>query len=125
MDASRAITPMAPAADRHRVCVAHAIAWARRCARLDPAEFASALRDRLETAGEPPDDVTADQVVAWEEGRGSPSALTLLAAADVAGVEPEVLFNRPPVVERLRQLEQALTSQAAQLDVLQRRLRQA
>ena len=101
------------------------IAWARRFACLDPAGFASALRDGLEAAGEPAEDVTGDRVLAWEEGRGSPSALALLAAADVAGVEPEVLFNRPPVVERLEQLERALTSQAAQLDLLQRRLRRA
>ena len=43
-DASAAIVAIAPAADRHRVCVAHAIAWARRFACLDPAGLASALR---------------------------------------------------------------------------------
>jgi transcriptional regulator with XRE-family HTH domain len=113
---------LVPAAHYDHVRVAHAIAWARRLARLDHAGFASALRDRLQNVGEPADDVTRDVVVSWEQGHAMPSALTLLAAADVVGVEPEVLFGRLPVIERLERLEQLLRSQAAQLDVLQQRL---
>jgi hypothetical protein len=75
--------------------------------------------------GEPTDDVTSEAVAGWEQSRATPSALALLAAADVAGVGLEVLFNRPPVVERLEQLERLVTSQAAQVDLLQRRLRHA
>jgi transcriptional regulator with XRE-family HTH domain len=109
---------LAVAAHRHRVSVAHAVARARRRLRLDHGAFAEALRVRLQQAGESVEGVTEVAVSAWEKGLAMPSALALLAAADVAGVDPELLFNRPPVVERLEQLEGRVRSQAVQLEGL-------
>jgi len=81
------------------------------------------LRVRLEEEGESGDGLTGDAIAAWELGRFAPSATALLAAADIADVELEILFNQAPVVERLRRLERQLRSHAVQIKVLKQRLR--
>jgi uncharacterized FAD-dependent dehydrogenase len=54
-------------------------------------------------------------------GAGAVATL-LLAAAEIAGVEVEFLFQRQPVIARLQQVEQQLLRQSEQLRGLQERL---
>jgi len=92
-------------------------------ARVDHARFAAMLRTCLEREDEPSRGVTGPAVASWERGLTAPSATVLLAAADVAGVDPELLFSPAPVVERLERLEEHVRKQSAQLNRLYDRLR--
>lgn len=94
---------------------------ARRLSRTSAAQFAELLRGRLEEEGQAAecDVVTPAAVRDWEAGITVPSALVLLAAADVAGVELEVLLCRRPIWDRLRELEQGFKRQSQQLLELQ------
>lgn len=110
---------------RFRVRVALAIRRARRLAEVDPTAFAAALRALLPAGTDDEIDlrgVTGAAVVAWESGLEDPSATILMAAAEVAGVEVEVLFHRRPVMVQLKRMEDQLRSQADQVRGLRRRL---
>jgi transcriptional regulator with XRE-family HTH domain len=114
------LIPLPRAAGRSSRCtkVAMAIRRARHLARVDAAEFARLLRTRLEREG---DMLAPTDVTAWEDGLDVPSAVALLVAAEVAGVELEVLFCRRPVLARLSELEEQVRRQSLQLrDLLHR-----
>jgi transcriptional regulator with XRE-family HTH domain len=89
-----------------------AIQRARRLAGMGAVQFEELLRDRLHGEGmELADGALAD----WEAGLTSPSAIVLLAAADVARVELELLFCRGPLLARVQDLEEQVGRQSAQL----------
>lgn len=94
--------------------VAVAFMRARHIAGLCLEQFAVAIGDILGGRA-----VGPEQVARWERGEGCPSAEELLAAAQVAGVEVEILFGRRSVVDRLADLEQIVARQGCVL----RRLR--
>jgi transcriptional regulator with XRE-family HTH domain len=87
---------------------------ARRLAGAGAAEFAKRLRIE---SGEP---VTPHKVRAWEDGVSTPSAEVLLAAADVAGVELELLFCRRQLLKRLEAVEHQVERQSHLLHGLSR-----
>ncbi len=112
--------PMPQVVRRGPTCtrVAMAIRRARRLTGVDAAEFARLLGARLEHEGDVP---TRAAVTAWEDGFDVPSAVALLVAAEVAGVEVEVLFCRRPVLMRLNEVEEQVRRQSLQLrDLLHR-----
>lgn len=96
--------------------VAVAIMRARQLSRYQPASFASALRHEMRVGNFP----SEEDVLAWERGERSPSAEDLLAAAEVAGVEVELLLGRRAVLSRLRDLEDQVEAHARALGHLQR-----
>jgi transcriptional regulator with XRE-family HTH domain len=114
-----ALIPMPPATSqsRDRALVATALRRARHLAGADAVTFAELLRHRL---GEP--GPTPALLAAWEDAIQVPPAVVLLAAADVAGVELELLFCRRPVLQRLQELERRAERQAQELRDLLRRV---
>jgi transcriptional regulator with XRE-family HTH domain len=104
-----------------RTKVATAMRRARQFVGVDRIEFAALLATRLYTEGLTDTDVavSGETVRAWEDGSAVPSAVILLAAAEVADVELELLFCRRPVLVRLQELEEQVWRQSASL----RRLR--
>jgi len=108
---------MAALIDPRRTKVVTAMRRARWCVGVDPMRFATLLAARLGKEGladtEVP--VTGEAVSAWEDGSEIPSAVVLLAAAEVADVEVELLFCRRPLLTRLQELEERVGRQAAEL----------
>ncbi len=107
------VLPSAARRDPGCVRVATAIRRARRLAGVDPARFAKLL-SLCPWLG-PRWQITAERVAAWEEGLVPPAAVELLAAAEMAGVEVEVLLGGRPLEARLDELEKQLQQQSLQL----------
>jgi transcriptional regulator with XRE-family HTH domain len=107
---------------RRRASIALAIRRARRLAAVDLDEFAAALQQALSKDGADHEHVTGALVAAWENGLHEPSASVLLAAAEVAGVEVEVLFHRRAVILRLLRLEEQVQRQSDELRGLKQRM---
>lgn len=101
--------------------VATALRRARRIVGADRAAFATLLTQRL-NRGVDRKVLDPRQLAAWEEGDEDAPAVVLIAAAELANVEVDLLLGRLPVLTRIERLERQLKFQGQQLRVLSERL---
>jgi len=86
---------------------------------VDRATFAALLSDRLRgDLDDSPVTFSARRLGAWEDGDEPVPAVVLLAAAELANLEVEVLLGRLPVLARIERLERQLSLQGQQLRML-------
>jgi hypothetical protein len=113
--------PRAGYRSRFETKVATALRRARRIVGADRAEFAASLAQRL-YGGLDGKVLDPRQLAAWEEGDEDVPAVVLMAAAELATVEVDLLLGRLPVLTRIERLERQLKFQGQQLRVLSERL---